>query len=130
MPINAQIKKIKADTKALEINILLGLKGVIDDETIINAFNDIKEFAKSNDLKIGKIEYWFNTDTYEKKYFITCEHPYNADISYYNKKNKFCNKLRNKYNLDQVYFEEGFIDESEPYVTVCCSKRFTRFTYK
>ena len=102
----------------------------IDDETIINVFNDIKEFAKSNDLKIGKIEYWFNTDTYEKKYFITCKYPYNADITYYNKENKFCNKLRNKYNLDQVYFEEGIIDESESYVTVCCSKRFTRFTYK
>ena len=32
---NAAIKKTEADTKAVEINLLLGLKGVLDDETVI-----------------------------------------------------------------------------------------------
>ena len=48
---NAQIKKIEADTKASEINVILGLKGVLDDETIITMiceqldidYNDIKD---------------------------------------------------------------------------------------
>lgn len=55
---NAQIKKIKADTKALEINILLGLKGVIDDETIIKSiceqldinYEDIKDKLPVDEL--------------------------------------------------------------------------------
>ena len=32
---NASIKKIEADTRASEINVILGLKGVLDDETVI-----------------------------------------------------------------------------------------------
>ena len=48
---NASIKKIEADTKAVEVNLLLGLKGVIDDETLIQMlceqldidYNDIKD---------------------------------------------------------------------------------------
>lgn len=33
---NASIKKVEADTKASEINILLGLKGVLDDDTVLS----------------------------------------------------------------------------------------------
>ena len=48
---NANIKKTKADIRKVEIDILLGLKGVIDDETIIKSiceqldinYEDIKD---------------------------------------------------------------------------------------
>lgn len=48
---NANIKKTKADIRKVEIDILLGLKGVIDDETIIKSiceqldidYDDIKD---------------------------------------------------------------------------------------
>ena len=48
---NASIKKVEADTKAVEINILLGLASVLDSETVIQLicdeldidYNDIKD---------------------------------------------------------------------------------------
>ena len=48
---NASIKKVEADTKAVEINLLLGLNGVLDNETVIQLiceqldidFNEIKD---------------------------------------------------------------------------------------
>ena len=48
---NAQIKKVEADTKAVEINLILGLKGVLDDETVIQMiceqldidYNEVKD---------------------------------------------------------------------------------------
>lgn len=48
---NASIKKNEADTKAVEINIMLGLKGVLDDETVIQMiceqldidYNEVKD---------------------------------------------------------------------------------------
>ena len=54
---NASIKKIEADTKATEINMVLGLKGVIDDETVIQLiceqldidYEDIKDKLPQNE---------------------------------------------------------------------------------
>lgn len=48
---NASIKKTEADTKAVEINLILSLKGVLDDETVIQMiceqldvdYNDVKD---------------------------------------------------------------------------------------
>ena len=48
---NASIKKLEADTKAVEINLLLGLNGVLDNETVIQLiceqldidYNEIKD---------------------------------------------------------------------------------------
>ena len=48
---NASIKKVEADTKAVEINLLLGLNGVLDNETVIQLiceqldidYNEIKD---------------------------------------------------------------------------------------
>ena len=48
---NASIKKLEADTKAVEVNLLLGLNGVLDNETVIQLiceqldidFNEIKD---------------------------------------------------------------------------------------
>ena len=56
---NASIKKIEADTKAVEINLILGLKGVIDDETVIKMiceqldidYNDIKDKLPINQMQ-------------------------------------------------------------------------------
>ena len=56
---NASIKKIEADTKAVEINLILGLKGVIDDETVIKMiceqldidYNDIKDKLPINQVQ-------------------------------------------------------------------------------
>lgn len=56
---NANIKKIEADTKAVEINLILGLKGVIDDETVIKMiceqldidYNDVKEKLPMNQVQ-------------------------------------------------------------------------------
>ena len=54
---NASIKKIEADTKASEINVILGLKGVLDDETVITLiceqldidYNEIKDKLPINE---------------------------------------------------------------------------------
>lgn len=54
---NASIKKIEADTRASEINVILGLKGVLDDETVITLiceqlgidYNEIKEKLPINE---------------------------------------------------------------------------------
>ena len=54
---NASIKKIEADTKASEINVLLGLKGVLDDETVLSMicesldidYNEIKGKLPTNE---------------------------------------------------------------------------------
>lgn len=48
---NASIKKVEADTKAVEVNLLLGLNGVLDNETVIQLiceqldidYNEIKD---------------------------------------------------------------------------------------
>ena len=48
---NASIKKLEADTKAVEVNVLLGLNGVLDNETVIQLiceqldidYNEIKD---------------------------------------------------------------------------------------
>ena len=48
---NASIKKLEADTKAVEVNLLLGLNGVLDNETVIQLiceqldidYNEIKD---------------------------------------------------------------------------------------
>lgn len=56
---NASIKKIEADTKAVEINIVLGLKGVLDDETVIQMiceqldidYNEIKDKLPINQVQ-------------------------------------------------------------------------------
>ena len=56
---NANIKKIEADTKAIEINLILGLKGVIDDETVIQMiceqldidYNDVKDKLPINQVQ-------------------------------------------------------------------------------
>ena len=55
---NANIKKTKADIRKVEIDILLGLKGVIDDETIIKSiceqldidYDDIKDKLPVNEV--------------------------------------------------------------------------------
>lgn len=54
---NASIKKIEADTRAGEINVILGLKGVLDDETVITLiceqldidYNEIKNKLPINE---------------------------------------------------------------------------------
>ena len=54
---NASIKKVEADTKAVEINLILNLKGVIDDETLITLvceqldidYNEIKHKLPINE---------------------------------------------------------------------------------
>lgn len=54
---NASIKKIEADTKAVEINLLLGLNGVLDNETLITLiceqldidYNEIKDKLPINE---------------------------------------------------------------------------------
>ena len=56
---NASIKKTEADTKAVEINLILSLKGVIDDETVIQMiceqldidYNDIKNKLPVNETQ-------------------------------------------------------------------------------
>ena len=56
---NASIKKTEADTKAVEINLILSLKGVIDDETVIQMiceqldidYNDIKDKLPVNQMQ-------------------------------------------------------------------------------
>lgn len=56
---NASIKKLEADTKAVEINLILSLKGVIDDETVIQMiceqldidYNDIKDKLPVNQMQ-------------------------------------------------------------------------------
>ena len=56
---NANIKKIEADTKAVEINLILGLKGVIDDETVIKMiceqldinYEDVKDKIPINQVQ-------------------------------------------------------------------------------
>ena len=53
---NASIKKIEADTRMVEMNIILGLKGVLDDETVLTLiceqldidYNDIKDKLPTN----------------------------------------------------------------------------------
>ena len=54
---NASIKKVEADTKASEINVLLGLKGVLDDDTVLSLicesldidYNEIKGKLPTNE---------------------------------------------------------------------------------
>ena len=54
---NASIEKVKADTKAVEINLLLGLNGVLDNETLITLiceqldidYNEIKDKLPINE---------------------------------------------------------------------------------
>lgn len=56
---NANIKKIEADTKAVEINLILGLKGVIDDETVIKMICeqlDIDYDDVKNKLPINEVQ--------------------------------------------------------------------------
>ena len=56
---NAQIKQIEAGTRASEVNLLLGLKGVLDDETVIQLiceqldidFNEIKVKLQPNEVE-------------------------------------------------------------------------------
>ena len=56
---NASIKKIEADTKLVEINLILGLKGVLDDKTVIQMiceqldidYNDIKDKLPMNQVQ-------------------------------------------------------------------------------
>ena len=56
---NASIKKTEADTKAVEINLILSLKGVLDDETVIQMicehididYNDIKDKLPVNETQ-------------------------------------------------------------------------------
>ena len=56
---NASIKKVEADTKSVEINLILGLKGVIDDETVIKMiceqldidYNDVKDKLPINQVQ-------------------------------------------------------------------------------
>ena len=63
---NASIKKLEADTKAVEINLLLGLANVLDNETVIQLiceqldidFNEIKDKLPTNEAQesIGAME--------------------------------------------------------------------------
>ena len=56
---NASIKKTEADTKAVEINLILSLKGILDDETVIQMiceqldidYNDIKDKLPINQMQ-------------------------------------------------------------------------------
>ena len=68
---NAQIKQIEATTKATEINLLLGLNGVLDNETVIQLiceqldidYNEIKDKLPTNEAQesIGAMETLDNT---------------------------------------------------------------------
>ena len=56
---NASIKKVEADTKMVEINTVLSLKGVLDDETVLTLiceqldinYNDIKDKLPINEVQ-------------------------------------------------------------------------------
>ena len=56
---NAIIKKTEADTKAVEINLILSLKGILDDETVIQMiceqldidYNDVKDKLPVNEMQ-------------------------------------------------------------------------------
>ena len=56
---NAEIKKTEADTKAVEINLILSLKGILDDETVIQTiceqldidYNSIKDKLPINQVQ-------------------------------------------------------------------------------
>lgn len=56
---NASIKKVEADTRAVEMNIILGLKGVLDDETVLTMiceqldidYNDIKDKLPKDEMQ-------------------------------------------------------------------------------
>lgn len=56
---NASIKKTEADTKAVEINLILALKGILDDETVIQTiceqldidYNSIKDKLPINQVQ-------------------------------------------------------------------------------
>ena len=68
---NASIKKLEADTKAVEINLLLGLNGVLDNETVIQLiceqldidYNEIKDKLPTDEAQesMGAMETLDNT---------------------------------------------------------------------
>ena len=69
---NASIKKIEADTKAVEINLLMGLAQVLDSETVIQLiceqldidYNEIKDKLPKNEAE----------DAYNAKEVLNSEH--------------------------------------------------------
>ena len=68
---NASIKKLEADTKAVEVNLLLGLNGVLDNETVIQLiceqldidYNEIKDKLPTDEAQesMGAMETLDNT---------------------------------------------------------------------
>ena len=72
---NASIKKLEADTKAVEINLLLGLNGVLDNETVIQLiceqldidYNEIKDKLPTDEAQesMGAMEVLNNEQTDE-----------------------------------------------------------------
>ena len=78
---NASIKKLEADTKAVEINVLLGLNGVLDNETVIQLiceqldidYNEIKDKLPTDEAQetIGAMEVLNNESATEGSPTVT-----------------------------------------------------------
>ena len=78
---NASIKKLEADTKAVEINVLLGLNGVLDNETVIQLiceqldidYNEIKDKLPTDEAQesMGAMEVLNNEQATEGSPAIT-----------------------------------------------------------
>ena len=78
---NASIKKLEADTKAVEVNLLLGLNGVLDNETVIQLiceqldidFNEIKDKLPTDEAQesMGAMEVLNNESATEGSPTVT-----------------------------------------------------------
>lgn len=103
----------------------MNVSAKLDDKTIINVVNEIKQFATDNRIKIGEIRYCFNLDTYEKTYKVRCNGRGYVSETYFEKENAFENSMCEKYEIDQIYFEDCLCDALENFcVIVECSKEF------
>ena len=78
---NASIKKLEADTKAVEVNLLLGLNGVLDNETVIQLiceqldidYNEIKDKLPTDEAQesMGAMEVLNNESATEGSPTVT-----------------------------------------------------------